>query len=119
MSGLFSILEKIKTKPGMYLGRTSVSDLFMFLVGYESARSELGIDLTEEEEIFYTKFQPWLQEKLKITTNSSWSKIIMLNCHDENTGFQRFFELVETFLLEECEHLKTENINVNNELIKV
>ena len=119
MNGLFSILEKIKTKPGMYLGRASVSDLFMFLVGYETARSELGIDLTQEEEIFYTEFQPWLQERLKITTNSSWAKVIMLNCHDETTGFNRFFELLETFLLEQNQHLKTEKINQHHQLIKI
>ena len=52
MSGLFEILEKIKTKPGMYLGRPSVSDLFMFLVGYECARSELDIELDRAEEDF-------------------------------------------------------------------
>jgi hypothetical protein len=119
MSGLFSILEKIKTKPGMYLGRTSVSDLFMFLVGYETARSELGIDLTVEEESFYSDFQPWLQKKLNITTNSSWAKIIMLNCHDENTGFQRFFEFLETFLLEKNQDGSREKLNLNKELINV
>ena len=58
MSGLFEILDKIKTKPGMYIGRPSVSDLFMFIVGYECARSELGIELTESEDDFYGEFQP-------------------------------------------------------------
>ncbi|WP_392476945.1 hypothetical protein [Nostoc sp. C110] len=28
MSRLFAILEKIKAKPGMYIGRPAVSDLF-------------------------------------------------------------------------------------------
>ncbi len=118
MSGLFSILEKIKTKPGMYLGRASVSDLFMFLVGYESARSELGIDLTEEEEIFYTKFQPWLQEKLKITTNSSWAKIIMLNCHDENTGFQRLENKSLDDIFREIEQFRETDLSQYEEIIE-
>jgi hypothetical protein len=46
MSGLFEVLEKIQKNPGMYLGRPSVSDLFMFLAGYELARSEQGVELT-------------------------------------------------------------------------
>ena len=116
MSGLFSILEKIKIKPGMYLGKQSVSDLFMFLVGYESARSELEIELTKEEEIFYGEFQPWLQEKLQIKTNTSWAKLIMLNCHDEAAGFKSFFELLETFILEKS--IELTKVNLTNQLIK-
>lgn len=58
MSKLFEILQKIKTKPGMYIGRASVSDLFHFLVGFKTALRELGIKATEEEMDFYREFQP-------------------------------------------------------------
>ncbi|MBD2515393.1 hypothetical protein H6G93_10295 [Nostoc sp. FACHB-973] len=97
MSGVYEILAKIQAKPGMYIGCPSVSDLFMFLVGYECSRSELGIENTEEEEDFYGEFQPWLQKKLGITTVSSWSKMIMLYCHDERAGFEKFFNLLDEF----------------------
>lgn len=53
MLGLFEVLEQIKAKPGLYLGCPSVSDLFMFLNGYEFARTQLDIKLTESEECFY------------------------------------------------------------------
>jgi len=97
MSGVYEILAKIQAKPGMYIGRPSVSDLFMFLVGYECSRSELGIENTEDEEDFYGEFQPWLQKKLGITTVSSWAKMIMLYCHDEKAGFEKFFNLLDEF----------------------
>jgi hypothetical protein len=97
MSGVYEILAKIKAKPGMYIGRPSVSDLFMFLVGYQCSRSELGIENTEEEEDFYGEFQPWLQKNLGIKTVSSWSKMIMLYCHDEKAGFEKFFSLLDEF----------------------
>lgn len=97
MSGVYEILAKIQAKPGMYIGRPSVSDLFMFLVGYECSRSELGIENTEYEEDFYGEFQPWLQKKLGITTVSSWAKMIMLYCHDEKAGFEKFFNLLDEF----------------------
>ncbi|MFN6515651.1 MAG: hypothetical protein RMY29_014310 [Nostoc sp. CreGUA01] len=97
MSGLLEVVEKIRVKPGMYLGRPSVSDLFMFLVGYEFSRSELGIDMTEEEEKFYAEFQPWLQKKFGVTTVTSWAKLIMLSCHDEKAGFEYFFKLFDEF----------------------
>ncbi|GFE68129.1 hypothetical protein [Chroococcus sp. FPU101] len=51
--GLFEILGKIKAKPGLYLGYPSVCDLFVFLVGYKTARRELGIEPTEAEIRFY------------------------------------------------------------------
>ncbi|KYC40605.1 hypothetical protein WA1_26165 [Scytonema hofmannii PCC 7110] len=97
MSGVYEILAKIQAKPGLYIGRPSVSDLFMFLVGYECSRSELGIENTEYEEDFYGEFQPWLQKKLGITTVSSWAKMIMLYCHDERAGFEKFFNLLDEF----------------------
>jgi hypothetical protein len=97
MLGLFEVLEKIQASPGLYLGRPSVSDLFMFLNGYEFARSQLDLELTEAEELFYDKFQPWLQQKLGITSVTSWAKLIMLNCHDEKAGFEQFFQLLNEF----------------------
>ena len=44
MNDLFEVLEKIEKSPGMYIGRPSVSDLFMFIVGYEFARGEMDIE---------------------------------------------------------------------------
>jgi hypothetical protein len=97
MSDLFEVLEKIQKSPGLYLGRPSVSDLFVFLTGYEFARSEQGIELTDAEEAFWDEFQPWLQNKLGIASVTSWAKLIMLSCHDEKTGFELFFRLLDEF----------------------
>ncbi|BAU13690.1 hypothetical protein LEP3755_42310 [Leptolyngbya sp. NIES-3755] len=97
MLKLFEVLNQIKANPGLYLGRPSVSDLLMFLNGYEFARTQLGIELTEAEERFYDEFQPWLQQKLGVTSVTSWAKLIMLSCHDEKAGFELFFDLLNEF----------------------
>lgn len=97
MDGRIEILEKIRQRPGMYLGQPSVSNLFMFLVGYEIARSELGIELTEAELAFHDEFQSWLQKRLQASSVASWAKIIMLYCPDEEAGFKYFFELLDEF----------------------
>jgi hypothetical protein len=97
MSTVFELLERIQKRPGMYLGYPSVSDLFVLLNGYEIARSEAGIDLTIAEERFYEEFQPWLQNKLGVKSVTSWAKLIMLSCHDEKTGFEMFFKLLDEF----------------------
>jgi hypothetical protein len=96
--GLFEILQKIRVRPGMYIGKPSVSDLFMFLVGYKTARRELGIELTEQEEEFCSEFQPWLQQKFQVPTVRSWAQIILMNTTNEAEGFASFFQLLDEFL---------------------
>ncbi|MFN6518403.1 MAG: hypothetical protein RMY29_028495 [Nostoc sp. CreGUA01] len=95
--GLYKILEKIQARPGMYIGRVSVSDLFIFLAGYKTARRELGIELTEEENDFCENFHDFIEQKYKLHTSNSWAKIIMLYCQDEKAGLERFFKLLDEF----------------------
>lgn len=97
MSGIFDILEKIKARPGMYIGKASVSDLFVFLAGYKTARREFGIEPTEQETEFYGEFQPWLQKRFQVLSVNSWAKIIMLYSVDEKEGFEYFFQLLDEF----------------------
>ncbi len=97
MSTLFDLLEKIKTKPGLYLGTASITSLRMFILGYRFARSELSITNTETESDFYKKFQPWLQNRLSIRTVNGWDKIILLTCTDEKAAFDYFFQLLDEF----------------------
>ncbi|MDZ8056011.1 MAG: hypothetical protein RMX68_031560 [Aulosira sp. ZfuVER01] len=97
MSKLFEILAKIKTKPGMYIGRASVNDLFHFIVGFKTALRELGVEANKEEMDFYREFQPWVQKKYHVSTSNSWAKIIMLHCGSEKEGFQTFYRLLDEF----------------------
>ncbi|WP_204106273.1 MULTISPECIES: hypothetical protein [Spirulina sp. CCY15215] len=98
MSNLYTVLQQIQEAPGMFLGRPSVSDLFMFLNGYEFARSQMGVELDEDELLFFDGFQPWLQEHFGVQSAASWAKLIMLSCADERSGFHRFFGLLDEFL---------------------
>lgn len=98
--GLYEILSKLKGKPGLYIGRPSVSDIFTFLVGYKTARKELGIELTEPEINFYRDFHEFVEHKYNLHVSNSWAKITMLYCVDEKQGFERFFELLEEFQLQ-------------------
>ncbi|NET60819.1 MAG: hypothetical protein F6K47_33205, partial [Symploca sp. SIO2E6] len=98
MMSLFKLLEKIKTKPGLYIGSASITHLRMFILGYCFARSEMGITNTEAESDFYKNFQPWLQNRLSIRTVNGWDKIILLTCIDEKAAFDYFFQLLDEFL---------------------
>ena len=98
MSTLFDLLDKIKTKPGLYLGTASITSLRMFILGYRFARSEMGIINTEAESDFYKNFQPWLQNRLSIRTVNAWDKIILLTSINEKAAFDYFFQLLDEFL---------------------
>jgi hypothetical protein len=97
MSSLFALLEKIKNKPGLYVGKTSITELRMFIVGYRFARSELNIQNTEAESDFYKNFQPWLQIRLNVRTSNSWDKIILFTVINEKQAFDYFFQLLSEF----------------------
>lgn len=98
MNALFNLLEKIKTKPSLYLGTASITNLRMFILGYRFSRSELGVANTEAESDFYKNFQPWLQNRLSIHTVNAWDKIILLTCIDEKAAFDYFFQLLDEFI---------------------
>lgn len=101
MNTVFDLLNRVQKSPGMYLGHPSVNSLFMFLNGYEVAKADMGVELTAEENNFYEEFQPWLQRKLGVRSVTSWAKLIMLSCHDERAGFEKFFELLAEFRQQE------------------
>ncbi|MDJ0797303.1 MAG: hypothetical protein QNJ51_10805 [Calothrix sp. MO_167.B12] len=110
MSKLFDILEKIRVRPAMYIGRASVSDLFHFLVGFKTALRELKVKATEEEMDFYREFQPWVQEKYHVSTSNSWAKIIMLHCGSEKEGLDAFYKLLYEFQNRETSFHKKEQV---------
>ena len=104
MSSLFNLLEKIKAKPGLYIGSASISHLRMFIVGYRFARAEVGIDCTQTESDFYKNFQPWLQNRLSIHTVGAWDKLILLTCINDKAAFDYFFQLLDEFRIRDRKH---------------
>ncbi|TAE56912.1 MAG: hypothetical protein EAZ76_11905 [Nostocales cyanobacterium] len=97
MAGIYEVLQKIKDRPGMYIGNSSITVLRHFLVGYKFARNELGVELNQEEADFYDNFQPWIQQHFNVRTSNSWANIILLFTRDEKDAFNRFFTLLEEF----------------------
>ncbi|MCL1475731.1 hypothetical protein [Argonema antarcticum] len=97
MTEIYEALSKIKSRPGMYIGKPYISILRHFLVGYQFARSELGIELTEEEADFYEHFHDWVQRRFNVRTNNSWANIILLFTRDEKDAFEQFFKLLDEF----------------------
>jgi hypothetical protein len=96
---LYDLLARIKQRPGMYLGKVSLTRLKMLLMGYSMSRGELGLQLTQQEKQF-AQFQQWIQTKYQINSAQGWETIILSQVEDEKLAFDLFFELFEQFNLE-------------------
>ena len=107
---LYDLLARIKQRPGMYLGKVSLTRLKMLLIGYGMSRGELGLQLTQEEKQF-AQFQQWIQRKYQINSSEGWESIILSQVEDEKLAFDLFFELFEQFNLE-CLQLDKIAVNV-------
>lgn len=94
---LYNLLQRVKQRPGMYLGKRSITRLSMLLMGYGMARRELGLPLTEQEKEF-GGFQDWIQERFKIATTHGWDSIILFHSADERDALDNFFDLLQQFL---------------------
>ncbi|HLP90025.1 MAG TPA: hypothetical protein VK184_15720 [Nostocaceae cyanobacterium] len=97
MDNLYNLLQNIKKRPAMYLGRNSIFSLQSFLDGYYFARREIGIPLTEKESEFQT-FLQWIRERFNVETGQLWSSIILFHSADEKSAVDRFFILFDEFM---------------------
>ena len=87
MNHLSVILQKIKATPGVYIGSKSLTDLAMFISGYECALFET----TGKRYTFNSQFQDFVQKKQGVEhTSSHWSTLISKNCSDDE-AFEIFF----------------------------
>ncbi len=91
---LYEMLERIKQRPGMFLGKCAITRLRAFLDGYMGARVDLGLPPTSQE-LEFNQFQEWIQSRFNITSDHGWDNIILFYSNDERDGLNNFFELFE------------------------
>lgn len=117
MLDLYGLLEKIKQRSSLYLGKRSLSHLHVFIDGYTFARRQLGIPVTEQETKF-EEFQEWIENRFNQADTQSWSRIILFYSEDEADALKRFFDLFEEFLKSEqlAKIDETNNSEMSDEL---
>ncbi|MEG3436849.1 hypothetical protein V0288_06925 [Pannus brasiliensis CCIBt3594] len=96
MDNFDELLQKIRKRPAMYLGRHSIYSLQAFLDGYYFARRESGFPITQQEEDFQN-FLQWLRKHFKVETGQLWSSIVCFHSADERTAVDYFFTLLDEF----------------------
>lgn len=107
-NNFYQLLDKIKTRPALYLGKRSIFSLQAFLDGYTCACRQLGIPVTEQEQEF-AEFQDWIEKQFNRQSSKSWARIILFYSEDESQAIDKFFELFEDFLQRESPPMLTQS----------
>jgi hypothetical protein len=93
---LYEMLKRIKQRPGIFLGQSSIIRLRAYLDGYMGSRADLGLPPTKQE-LEFNQFQDWIQTRFKINSSHGWDSIILFYSVDEKDALNNFFELFEQF----------------------
>lgn len=90
-----NLLEKIRKRPGMYLGECSLTALCHAMGGYALALGMHGIK-TDANLRLPDDFNDWVAYRLHYKESTSgWKRMILGACGDEVAAFARFFELLD------------------------
>ena len=110
MDAVYHILQKVKSKPNVYLGSPSIICLQAFLSGYNVAQYQLGESLNTPN--CFDGFQEWIQERFKIDSSQSWAKIILFYSAEERDALERFFQLFDEFVKRDRSSIPEEAVKV-------
>ncbi|MBE9120121.1 hypothetical protein IQ269_04700 [Tychonema sp. LEGE 07199] len=108
-NNFYQLLDKIKARPALYLGKRSIFSLQAFLDGYTCACRQLGIPVTEQEQEF-AEFQDWIEKQFNQQSTRSWARIILFYSEDESQALDTFFQLFEDFLQRELSPIATQSL---------
>ncbi len=98
MFTLYERIQKIRERPGLYLGEASISKLRAYLEGYQAALRDCDIPKTEQEEEFY-QFHEWVRQYYNFSESTSgWNNMILARSSDEAQALEIFFDLFDQFL---------------------
>jgi hypothetical protein len=94
MGDILDLIERIRERPGMFLGRPTVNNLYMFLAGFSYARKD---DDAGDWEVL-AGFGDWVQKRYKISTSQGWARIIEFFSANEAEELRLFGKLFDEYL---------------------
>lgn len=110
---LYELIEKLRKRPSLYLGKPSIEHLQVFLDGYTFARRQLNIPITKQEREF-EGFQNWVECRFNQKDTQSWAKIILFYSEDERAALDSFFDCFDDFVTQK-QQVTTSDSDVNLE----
>jgi hypothetical protein len=91
---LLDVIQKIRERPGLILGRPSASNLYFFLSGFAYARK----DSNPGDYDFLAAFNQWVHDRYKVTSTQGWAKIIEFYSMTEADEMALFWKLLDEYL---------------------
>jgi hypothetical protein len=73
---IYDVIDKIRPRPGMYIGDSSPNSLFVFLEGYRMAMSEAGVPEASDPPLI--GFHDWVASKFGFYESTpGWANMIL------------------------------------------
>lgn len=94
MGAILEVLQKIRQRPALYLGRPSVNNLYMFVQGYNLAR---GDEAREDYELL-AGFGESVRKRFRITSSQGWARTIEFFSTSAEDELALFWELLDNYL---------------------
>lgn len=93
MERIILLLNKIRERPVLYLGKPKVERLKAFIDGYMTYMEEEGTYC-----VLFDEFQSFVQKRYKIYSSQNWSNIIDFFSSSDQNAFDLFYKLFDEFL---------------------
>ena len=94
MNSIELLINEIRKRPGLYLGKKSISLFGAFIHGYEECLREN--EMTRDIRL-HPDFYEFVLEKYPTTLSIGWVGIILGQSSSEEEAFDKFFELYDEF----------------------
>ncbi|WP_201983695.1 hypothetical protein [Hymenobacter rubidus] len=91
-NSVFELLNDIRKRPPMYLGKPSIHHLRCFLSGWFHGNSSQVKDAA-----LFDEFASWIAKKHKVKSTQGWAKIIEFWSADEIDALKQFFVHLDEF----------------------
>lgn len=95
MEIIFELLQEIRKRPNLYLGKASLELLDAFIGGCSFYCYKANGYYPD----FFSGFQKFVQKRYKIQTTQGWWSIIRFFSYTDEEAFNKFFDLLDEFLM--------------------
>ncbi len=93
-----ALVETIRVRPGMYLGKAPLTGLWCMLLGYDMAVQEHGIsELEQLDRRLEQAFDNWLRQQFGMGNAIGWYLFIINETPSEREAWNRFLKLWDNF----------------------
>jgi hypothetical protein len=90
--------DHFRQRPGMWMGRKSLDDLWALCNGYLWAEMDMGIAVSAARD-FASQFQQWIEDRYPFAKGRPWNKVLdFLTLSSPDRAWASFYDALDGFL---------------------